>query len=214
MFSTMADAFRNKYYHLRVTHRRPFTVRFTGEGAADCGGPMRDALTNVCDELMHTVLPLLIPTSNYISKVEPNPESYKLNPQATEPFVLKKYSFLGYFIGWSLRNICGLGIDIVPSFWRRLCGGPTYVYTMEDLHCMDHILYGGLNQIKEAAETYSAEDFLAVYQGYMFEDLFGGDQMEELCANGKDLQLTKNNANEYIRLWLLKYTEKESPQFD
>jgi hypothetical protein len=144
MFSALAASFRNRLYHLRVRNRRPITVRFTGEGASDCGGPMRDALTNVCDELMSTVLPLLIPTANYISKVEPNPESFKLNPAATEPFVLKKYAFLGYFIGWSLRNICGLGIDLVPSFWRRLCGGPDYTYTMEDLHAMDYIRYEGL----------------------------------------------------------------------
>ena len=48
----------------------------------------------------------------------------------------------------------------------------------------------------------------------MFEDLFGGDEMEELCPGGKDKQLTKDNANEYICLWLKKYTEKESPQFN
>ena len=109
---------------------------------------MRDVISNVCNDLMSPVLPLLIPTANFIKKIEPCPDCYKLNPNATETFVLRKYLFFGYFLGWSLRNMGALGIDIVPSFWNRLCGGPSYVYTLEDVHGMDFYRFNELTEIK------------------------------------------------------------------
>ena len=91
---------------------------------------------------------IVLSLSNSHSKIEPCPDCYKLNPNASEPFVLRKYLFLGYFLGWSLRNMGALGIDIVPSFWNRLCGGPQYVYTLEDLHAMDFYRYSELKEIQ------------------------------------------------------------------
>ena len=41
-----------------------------------------------------------------------------------------------------------LGIDIVPSFWNRLCGGPNYVYTLEDVHGMDFYRFNELTEVK------------------------------------------------------------------
>ena len=39
-------------------------VEFKGEGSIDAGGPYRETLTNICNELQSAVLPLLIPTPN------------------------------------------------------------------------------------------------------------------------------------------------------
>ena len=147
MFTQLFNGMKSRMYALKIKHLRPFVSRFTGEGASDCGGPMRDVVSNVCNDLMSSVLPLLIPTANFLKKVEPCPDCYKLNPNATESFILRKYLFLGYFLGWSLRNMGALGIDIVPSFWKRLLGGPTYVYTLEDLHSMDFYRHRELTQV-------------------------------------------------------------------
>ena len=167
---------------------------------------MRDAVSNVCNDLMSSVLPLLIPTANNLSKLEPCPDCYKLNPNATESFVLRKYLFFGYFLGWSLRNMGALGIDIVPSFWNRLCGGPTYVYTLEDVEAMDIYRHKELIEIKKAAEEMEAEVFDSVYGDYVFEGNFDGQGDIELFPGGKEKKLTKENVNEYLKLWLEKYT--------
>ena len=42
----------------------PFRVRFKGEGGQDCGGPRRDAVSNIAKELMSDVLPFFVRTSN------------------------------------------------------------------------------------------------------------------------------------------------------
>ena len=80
----LAKGLGNKFLQLRRTDRRPFSVTFRSEGACDCGGPMRDLITDVCEELMSDALPLLVPTSNNTSKVEPFTDCYRLNPFLTE----------------------------------------------------------------------------------------------------------------------------------
>ena len=79
MFTQLYNGFKNKFYSLKITHKRPFYSTFKGEGAQDCGGPMREVISNVCEDLMSSSLPLLIPTANNLHKVEPNTDSYKLN---------------------------------------------------------------------------------------------------------------------------------------
>ena len=48
---------------------------------------MRDAMTNMCSELMSEVLPLLVPTANNTAGIETEMDCYKLNPEASQPHV-------------------------------------------------------------------------------------------------------------------------------
>ena len=170
---------------------------------------MRDLISDVCIEIMSDALPLLIPTSNNVSKVEPNTDCYRLNPHMNEPYWLKKLIFLGYFLGWSLRSLGGLGIELAPAFWNRVCGGPTYVYSLEDLRSMDVFRHDTLQQLKTASEMFKDEaEFAAMYEGYNFEGDFGdGETYVELCDGGSKKPVTIANTNEYIELYLKKYTE-------
>ena len=52
----------------------------------------------------------------------------------------------------------------------------------------------------------STDEFEALYGEYTFESSFEGQGEIELCPNGKTKKLTKENADEYIKLWLEKYT--------
>ena len=103
--------------------------------------------------------------------------------------MLKKFTFLGYYLGWSLRNMGGLAIDLSPAFWRRVCNGSKgYVYTLEDLREMDLFRADMLSQIKmHALTSTSDEEFAAYYDGYTFEGSFSSDSesaVVELCFNG------------------------------
>ena len=124
--------------HWKVNSKRPFAVNFINENSCDAGGPMRDAMSNLCIEIMSDVLPLLKPTSNNLARIEPGMDSYQLNDKSTLPYMLKKFTFFGYYLGWSLRNMGGLAIDLPLAFWRRLCNGSrNYVYTLSDLREID-----------------------------------------------------------------------------
>ena len=72
-----------------------------------------------------------------MANVEPNMDCFRLNPATTEVHNLSKYTFLGYFLGWSFRVMGSLGIELSPAFWNRICAGLDYSYTLEDLRSMD-----------------------------------------------------------------------------
>ena len=74
---------------------------------------------------------------------------------------------------------------------------------------MDKYRYEDLNRIKESKENcQDDETFAMYYDGYMFEADFG-DGPVPLCDDGSKKPLERNNIEEYIRLYLQKYTEQE-----
>ena len=77
---TMFTQFMNSGYRKpekwAVNHKRPFHVSFINENSEDAGGPMRDAIGNLCVEIMSGVLPLLRPTSNNLARIEPGMDCY------------------------------------------------------------------------------------------------------------------------------------------
>ena len=95
---------------------------------------MRDTITGICNELMSDVLPILRPTANNQGNIEPETDCYQLNEHTKETFNLRKLTFLGYFLGWSLCSIGSLNLEFPSAFWNRLFGGgPDYVYTISDV---------------------------------------------------------------------------------
>lgn len=129
----MKDPMRYKKADTRI-----FSVKFVNEGSIDCGGPMRDFISNLCLEIMSDVLPLLRPTGNNLARMEPGMDCYTLNAKSKEPHMLKKFTWLGYMLGWSLRNMAGLAIDLPIALWKRICNGSkNYVYDLDDLREID-----------------------------------------------------------------------------
>ena len=42
------------------TEDKAWRANFVGEGSIDAGGPYRESITNICDEMMSNFLPLFI----------------------------------------------------------------------------------------------------------------------------------------------------------
>ena len=56
--------FMGNFSRIDVKGKDPFRTAFSFENATDCGGPMRDTISNVCTELMSDMLPFMRPTAN------------------------------------------------------------------------------------------------------------------------------------------------------
>lgn len=95
-------------------------VEFKGEGSIDAGGPYRETLTNICNELQSAVLPLLIPTPNNKNNHGQFRECWMINPSSTSPSHLDLFKHFGYFIGAAIRSQQALPLDIAPIFWKLL----------------------------------------------------------------------------------------------
>ena len=81
-----------------------FRVRLFGENAYDAGGPKREVISNICSELMSSVLSLLVTTENNITNFGDFTDCYTLNPNALSQLELEKLDMFGHMIGWSLAN--------------------------------------------------------------------------------------------------------------
>ena len=107
----------------------------------------------------------------------------------------------------------GLGLELPPCFWKRICGGQDFVYTLEDIKQMDKYRYDDLTRLVESKETcQDDETFAMYYDGYTFEADFGEGSVP-LCDGGLEKPLQRNNIDEYIKLYLKKYTEMEDLQY-
>jgi len=56
--------YMNKFRNLDSSAKEVFETHFYMERSYDCGGPMRDTVSAICNELMSGALPLLRPTAN------------------------------------------------------------------------------------------------------------------------------------------------------
>ena len=78
---------------------------------------------------------------------------------------------------------------------------------MEDLEQMDKFRYDDLLRIKKSKETCpDDETFAAIFDGYMFEADFGKGYVP-LCEGGSEKPLQMSNIEEYVELYLKKYSE-------
>ena len=63
-------------------------------------------------------------------------------------------------------------------------------------------------------DTLSEEEFAYKYDGWFFETDFKGDgTVVELCDHGTERPITSDNVDEFVNLYLYKYTELDSLQF-
>lgn len=95
-----------------------FRCTFEGEGADDYGGPFRDAMTNIVEELQSEILPLLIKTSNNRSDQGDSRDCFMPNPNSKNPTHESMFKLLGYILGFSIRSKSALDWHFPQFFWK------------------------------------------------------------------------------------------------
>jgi hypothetical protein len=106
--------------------------KFAGEGADDAGGPYRESLTMMCQELQNFVidkpkrrmrialLPLLRPTNNNLNDEGSFRDCYTLNAAARSDEQLEMIRFLGRLLGVAIRTKDYLDLCLAPEFWANI----------------------------------------------------------------------------------------------
>lgn len=133
LFTQLMFNYNPRFKCLDTPEKEAFETFFFMERSYDAGGPMRDTICSICNELMSEVLPLLRPTANNLANLEPGTDCYQINECTKQVHNLHKFSFLGYLLGWAFYSIGSLNLDLPGAFWARLAGGRDYVYTVDDL---------------------------------------------------------------------------------
>ena len=88
---------QSNYEDLRLINSfyKAYEAIFRGEGSIDDGGPFRESIENMIDEIQSSTLPLLIPTQNHKNDHGFNRDCWTINPSSTSPHHLEMYKFLG-----------------------------------------------------------------------------------------------------------------------
>ena len=136
-FGTTMQALKSKNYeslNKPNSSYKSWKATFVGEGSIDAGGPYRESLSNMTDELYSRCLPLLIPTQNHKNDHGLGRDLWTINPSSTAPTHLEMYKFLGALMGMAFRAGHVMDLKFPSIFWKQFVGEPV---TLEDLRYSD-----------------------------------------------------------------------------
>ena len=105
-----------------------------GEGSVDAGGPFRDSLVNIIDEMESGLVPLLIKSPNNRNEHGENRDCYILNPDSKSPAHLEMFKYLGAFIAFGILSKSPVPLNLAPTVWKQILGQPL---TLADLASID-----------------------------------------------------------------------------
>lgn len=126
-----------------------YKVSFSGESAIDAGGPYRESLHQMVEDLFSDHFDLFIPTSNNKYKHGLDSDCYVPNPEYNnnELTYLNMYEFVGRVMGYSIRSHSLLPFTFPKCIWNLLSGSEL---EYEDISDLDLHLYQNLEAIKNA----------------------------------------------------------------
>jgi len=127
-----------------------FDTKFAGEGADDYGGPYRELLTNVGDEINDSCLPLTIKSPNNQTNFGTFRDCVILNMSSTTPTHKQMFKLMGGFIGFSIRSSSPITWKFPPFFWKQLLNEPL---GLDDLECFDAYAHQSLEELKKLSKS-------------------------------------------------------------
>jgi hypothetical protein len=123
--------------HLRCSGH-VFRVSFNNERAADAGGPFREAISQMVEDLFsdHFTLFQLCPNGRLNHGM--NTDKYVPNPRAVDPTSLSALEFAGKLMGVSLRGKLALSFELPSIVWKPLVGESVTLVELRavDDHCV------------------------------------------------------------------------------
>ena len=146
MFSTTMNAFSSNYSKLMFSGSddKGWNANFEGEGSIDQGGPYRDSISNIVDEIHSSFLPLFIQTPNNTHQHGFGRDQWTINPSSTSARQMEMYEFLGALIGMAFRSGQYISLRVPSMFWKNFVEESV---TMDDLEGLDAYAVQGMNEL-------------------------------------------------------------------
>ncbi|KAF2834163.1 hypothetical protein M501DRAFT_1001473 [Patellaria atrata CBS 101060] len=163
------------------------SIRFQGEEGVDAGGVTREWFQVLARQMFNPDYALFNPVASDRTTFHPNPFSW-INPEHH----LKSFEFIGRIIGKALYEGRVLDCHFSRAVYKRILGKPVSIKDMEtlDLDYYKSLLWMLENDITDLiVETFSIE-----------ADAFGETKVIDLIENGRNIPVTEENKQEYVRL--------------
>nr|POE65975.1 e3 ubiquitin-protein ligase tom1-like [Quercus suber] len=181
------DSFKVLYYRSgdEIKHGK-LNIRFSGEEGVDAGGVSREWFAAMARQMFNADYALFNPVASDRTTFHPNTLSF-VNDEH-----LLFFKFIGRIIGKALYEGRVLDCYFSRAVYRRMLGKSV---SLKDMESLDLDYYKSLVWILEnditdiTFETFSVEF-----------DRFGVTETVDLVENGRNIPVTEENKQEYVRL--------------
>ena len=185
-----------------------WTTVFKGEGSEDGGGPFRETIENMVDEIQSGTLPLLIPTQNHKNDHGFNRDWWTVNPASTSPHHLEMYKWLGALIGMAFRSGHVMDFRFPAMFWKAFLEEPL---TIEDLASSDMYAVQAIRDLERNKDQIPPDMFADMMDLTYTTQLSNGETVP-IIQNGENIKVEYNDINKYHELVLKTRFEEGSKQ--
>jgi E3 ubiquitin-protein ligase HUWE1 len=196
------DSFKSLYFKAGDEMKYgKLSIRFHGEEGVDAGGVTREWFQVLSRQMFDPGYALFIPVSSDRTTFHPNHMS-SINPEH-----LLFFKFIGRIIGKALYEGRVLDCHFSRAVYKRILGKAVSIKDMESLdpEYYKSIVWMLENDITDIiTETFSVDN-----------DKFGVVETVDLIENGRNIPVTQENKQEYIRLMVeFKLTGSVQEQLD
>ena len=181
-------------FRMRGTDDKCYDIDFRGEGSIDAGGPFRESLTNIANELESGVVPVLIRSPNNRNEHGINRECFILDSRSKTPSHKTMFRYFGGFLAFAFLTKSPLPYNLAPWVWKQLVEESV---TLDDLEGIDAYSAQVLRDLQQYSQTLSDEDFEAGVEQYFTTVLSTGEEVP-LCPGGESIRVTKQNLPEFV----------------
>ena len=190
----------NNYQGLRMPNsfHKAYQAIFRGEGSIDDGGPFRESIENMVDEIQSNTLPLLVPTQNHKNDHGFNRDCWTINPSSTSPHHLEMYKFLGALIGMAFRSGHVMDFKFPPIFWKAFIEEPL---TIEDLASTDMYAVQAIRDLNENKDQIPPDMFAEIMELTYTTQLSNGETVP-LYEGGENINVEHKDVDKYHELVL------------
>jgi len=203
LFGQTFRQLRNHVANFRLAPRsnhRAFKIEYVGLYAIDAGGPYREAISSIIQEVQSTRLSLLIPTPNNRERIGLAQDAWVPNPGATHSSQVKMLPFVAKIMGLALRTEHYLALNLSRVIWKRLTGEPI---VLEDLKEVDLLWYKTVKKLISIGENkeigVGIEDALEFgIENFTYASSDG--RISNLIHRGYKKKVTSENFNQYLQL--------------
>jgi hypothetical protein len=176
---------------------RVFHVNSIGMRATDAGGPYRDALERMGEELQSPALPLFIKVPNGVLDMGDNRDRFVPRPSAVNSLHLSMYEFIGQLMGAAIRTRSLWNLNLPAVVWKQLVQDKI---TDQDIRAIDALSFKQLERIQKLeAKQIPVELFNELMQEVKFEVIGSDSKTRELLANGSNIALTWENRHLFLK---------------
>ena len=181
------DSFKSLYFKSGDEMKYgKLSIRFHGEEGVDAGGVTREWFQALSRQMFNPDYALFTPVASDRTTFHPNRLS-AINP---EHFMF--FKFIGRIIGKALYEGRVLDCHFSRAVYKRILGKPVSVKDMETL---DLDYYKSLRWMLENDITDIITETFAVES-----EAFGESQIIDLKENGRNIPVTEENKQDYVRL--------------